>query len=93
MIDLALKTSQLKLEKIEIIAASLAINTENLYKQNLTKLIINKLNIENKDRYHKINKLLETIENENKVKQDKNEIINESDNIVIHKQLHLLVSN
>ena len=80
IVDLALKISQLKLEKIEIIAASLSINTQNLDKQNLTKQIIKKLNIENKDRYYKINKILETIGDENKVNQDRDEIINEAEN-------------
>ena len=80
IVDLALKISQLKLEKIEIIAASLSINTQNLDKQNLTKQIIKKLNIENKDRYYKINKILETIGDENKVNQDRDEIINEEEN-------------
>ena len=68
------------MEKIEIIAASLSINTQNLDKQNLTKQIIKKLNIENKDRYYKINKILETIGDENKVNQDRDEIINEEEN-------------
>ena len=80
IVDLALKISQLKLEKIEIIAASLSINTQNLDKQNLTKQIIKKLNIVNKDRYYKINKILETIGDENKVNQDRDEIINEEEN-------------
>ena len=66
ILELSVELSQLELGKLEIITESLQIKREKNSENNTIKQIIDKLNINNNERFKKIKKLVETLKENQK---------------------------